>query len=174
MSQPTIRGWFTDIPSWPGRDGIHTPESGLAVPTFHSESASESAGSAAGAGIIGDSIGTTTSFSITTRHTTPTAELFITAAITTMAQSRTAMFTTVPAQPPGLSTAIARQLEDTLNRAVRAVSAPALTAAMTMADRCGVTRPAEAPVWAVVALAEVEDLTAAAGIIDRREKDRPA
>src|SRR6202041_2841456 len=42
--RPMIPGWFTAIQSWPGRDGIRTRESGLAVRIFRSVSASESAG----------------------------------------------------------------------------------------------------------------------------------
>ena len=56
-----IRGWFTEIPSWRGRDGTRIPEFGLAARTSRSESASESASSEVldGAGVIGDSIGIT-------------------------------------------------------------------------------------------------------------------
>ncbi len=61
MFPRTIRGWFTEIPSWRGRDGTRIPEFGLAARTSRSESASESASSAVsdGAGVIGDSIGIT-------------------------------------------------------------------------------------------------------------------
>ena len=54
-----IRGWFTEVPSWLGRDGTRTPEYGLAARTFRSDPASESASSEVldGAGLIGDSIG---------------------------------------------------------------------------------------------------------------------
>src|ERR1700727_389065 len=57
-----LRGWSTEIPSSPGRGGIHIRASGLAVRTCLSDSASESVGSAAlgGAGAIGDSTGITT------------------------------------------------------------------------------------------------------------------
>ena len=56
-----IRGWFTEIPSWRGRDGTRIPESGLAARTSRLEWASESASSAVldGAGVTGDSIGMT-------------------------------------------------------------------------------------------------------------------
>ena len=56
-----IRGWFTEIPSWRGRDGTRIPESGLAARISRSDSALELAGSAVldGAGVIGDSIGIT-------------------------------------------------------------------------------------------------------------------
>ena len=73
-----IRGWFTEIPSWRGRDGTRIPESGLAARTSRSESASESASSAVldGAGVIGDSIGITDTQCITTAGTTPGADTF--------------------------------------------------------------------------------------------------
>ena len=59
-SLPTIRGWFTGVRLVLGQAGIHIPEFGLAGLTCHSDSALESAGSEvlAGAGDIGDSIGT--------------------------------------------------------------------------------------------------------------------
>ena len=58
-SPRTILGSFTEIPSWRGQAGIRIPESGTAAHTFHSEGASESAGTEVldGAGIIGDLIG---------------------------------------------------------------------------------------------------------------------
>jgi len=53
------RGWFTEPPSWRGRDGTRTPEFGMTARTSGSEPASESVGSEVmdGAGIIGDAIG---------------------------------------------------------------------------------------------------------------------
>ena len=162
-----IRGWFTEIPSWRGRDGTRIPESGLAARTSRSESASESAGSEVldGAGVIGDSIGITDTQCITTAGTTPGAARFITGTISTEEEAgaaelragaqrreqasgtsaRAAESTTVPAQPPGLSTETRRLLEDTPNPAVRAASARAPSAATTMADRQGAFRHAEAP-----------------------------
>ena len=87
-----IRGWFTEIPSWRGRDGTRIPESGLAARTSRSESASESASSAVldGAGLIGDSIGITDTQCITTAGTTPGAARFITGAISTEEEARAA------------------------------------------------------------------------------------
>ena len=114
-----IRGWFTEIPSWRGRDGTRIPESGLAARTSRSESASESACSAVldGAGVIGDSIGMTGTQFITTTGTTPGAARFTTGTISTEAAAsggsaanagngsgRAAEFPTVPAQRPGPST----------------------------------------------------------------------
>src|SRR5271157_4163289 len=83
--RPITPGWFTDIPSWLGRDGIRIPESGLAVRISISESASESAGTAAlaGAGAIGDSIGITDTRCMAAAGITRTAERFITGATTT-------------------------------------------------------------------------------------------
>ena len=56
-----IRGWFTEIPSWRGRDGTRIPEFGMAARTCRSEWVLESASSEVldGAGITGDSIGVT-------------------------------------------------------------------------------------------------------------------
>src|SRR5271170_5843177 len=81
--RPTIRGWFTDIPSWLGRDGIHIPESGLAARICHLDSALESAGMAVsvGAGVIGDSIGVADTQSTIMAGITPGAELFTTGTI---------------------------------------------------------------------------------------------
>ena len=80
-----IHGWFTDIPSWRGRDGIPILEFGLAVRTSRLESVLASVGSVVldGDGVIGDSIGITTTQSTTTAGTTLEAEPFITEAVTT-------------------------------------------------------------------------------------------
>jgi hypothetical protein len=61
MSRRTIRGWFTEIPSWRGRDGTRIPEYGLAARTSGSDPASESASTEVmdGVGIIGGPIGIT-------------------------------------------------------------------------------------------------------------------
>jgi len=74
-----------------------------------------------------------------------------------------AEFTTVPAQPTGLSAETPRRLEDTLNPAARAARARAPSAATTMADRPGAMPPAEAPAWVAehLAAAAEEDLAAA-------------
>ena len=95
-----IRGWFTEIPSWRGRDGTRIPESGLAARTSRSESASESAGSEVldGAGVIGDSIGITATQCITTAGTTPGAERFITEAVSTEVEAHAAEAATAQRQ----------------------------------------------------------------------------
>jgi hypothetical protein len=80
-----IHGWFTEIPSWPGRGGIRIPESGLAGRTCRGAAASESAGSAVmdGAGGIGDSIGVADTRCTAAADTTPAATHSITGAATT-------------------------------------------------------------------------------------------
>src|SRR5580704_9283324 len=130
-----IRGWFTEIPSWRGRVGIRIRESGLTAPISRSESASASAGTVAlaGAGIIGDSIGTTGSPCSATTGIFPVATRFTTGpildgldsggagSITAATKETVAELRTAPAQPAGLSTETAKPLEDTLNPEVRAV-----------------------------------------------------
>ena len=71
--------------SWRGRGGIRILEFGLAVRTSRSESVLASVGSVVldGDGVIGDSIGITTTQSTTVAGTTLEAELFITGAVTT-------------------------------------------------------------------------------------------
>src|SRR5882724_1659373 len=85
MSPLTIRGWFMEIPSWPGRVGIHTRESGMAARTFRSELVLGSATSADtdGAGTTGDLIGITAGWFTTTTPITPGAQHFTTGTITT-------------------------------------------------------------------------------------------
>ena len=182
-SRPMTRGWSTDTPSWRGRVGIRTPESGLVARIFHSESASGSDGSAVldGAGIIGDWIGITDTQCLTAAGTSPGAQPSITGRISIAAEARAgksraaglpahaAEFTTVLAQPRGLSTETGRRLEDTLNRVVRAASARAPSAAMSMAERRRAIRHAEAPVWvAEQRVAAGEDLVAEeAGVTNR-------
>jgi hypothetical protein len=56
-----------------------------------------------------------------------------------------AIYTTIPAPQPGLSTEIPGRLEDTVNLVGRAVSDRALSAATTMADKSEVFRNAVAP-----------------------------
>ena len=74
--------------------------------------------------------------------------------------------TTVPAQPPGLSTETSRLLEDTPNPAVRAAHARAPSAATTMADRPRAIRRAEAPAWVAERVAAVAERVAAA-VVER-------
>jgi len=81
--------------------------------------------------------------------------------------ARAAELTTVPAQPPGLSTETSRRLEDTLNPAVRAAHARAPSAATSMADRPGAFPHAEAPAWvAEERVAALGLVAAVAGVID--------
>jgi hypothetical protein len=188
-SPHTIRGWFTDIPSWRGRVGIRILGFGLAARTFRLELASESASSEVldGAGVIGDSTGTIITSFITTAGTSRGAMCFTTGTISTeeaceaeflAAASQgtgpgtlagAAESTTVPAQRIDPSTETTARREDTRNPAVRAGRARAPLAATTVADRPGAIPRAEAP--ASVAEGRVvaeEDLAvAAAGIDDR-------
>ncbi len=92
----TIRGWFTDIPSWRGRDGIRIRESGLAGLIFRSELALESDGGAGldGDGAIGDSTGITITRGSTAEGTTPGAGRFITGALTLVADLHEAVVST--------------------------------------------------------------------------------
>ena len=164
-----IRGWFMEIPSCHGRDGTHIPEFGMAARTSRSASALESASSEVldGAGLIGDSIGITDLQLITTAGTTPGAPRFIIGTPSTEAEARAPEFTTVPAQRPSLSAETPGRLGDMLNRAVRAASARAPSAAMAMVDRQGAFRHEEAPAWVAEqhAPAVAEQLVAAvAGI----------
>jgi hypothetical protein len=80
------------IPSWLGRDGIRIPESGLADRIFHSDSASESAGSAAldGAGVIGASTGMVGTHFMVAADIIRAAERSITGTATTGAEARAA------------------------------------------------------------------------------------
>ncbi len=149
----------------------------MAARTSRSDWASESASSAAldGAGVIGDSIGITTTHFITTDGTTPEAGRFTTGAISTEEEEAfvaaptqatgpatldAAEFTTVPAQRIGLSTETTGLLEDTLIPTVRAGPARAPSAATTMADRQRAFRHAEAP----ASVAEGRVLAAAEGL----------
>src|ERR1700740_134245 len=82
------RGWFTVIPSWHGRDGIHILEYGLAGRISHLDLVLELDGSAAlgGDGVIGDLTGITTMRFITMAGTTRGAARFTTATIITAAE----------------------------------------------------------------------------------------
>jgi hypothetical protein len=66
-----------------------------------------------------------------------------------------AEFTTILAQQPSRSTETSRRLADTLNLVARAASAPAPSAATTMADRQGAFRHTEARAWAAAHVAAV-------------------
>ena len=159
--RPTTLGWFTDPQSIRGHIGTRIPEFGMAARTSRSETASESVGGEVlgGAGGIGDSIGITVTQRMATTGTTPGAIRFTTEAITIEEEVSAALlpscvaedfaaamlFTTTRAGPPNPSTEIPGLLEDMLNPAVKAASAPVPSAATTMADRKGVFRHAEAP-----------------------------
>jgi hypothetical protein len=160
---PMIRGWFTGIRLWLGRDGIRTPESGLAGPTSHLESGSESVGGVVldGDGGIGDSIGITIMPCLTTADTIPTAQRFTTGTVTFAVEWGARKLSTARGQWPGLLTGIGRRPADTPRRAVRAASAPAPSAATTMADRPEAFPHAEAP--ASAGAAEGFTVVAAAG-----------
>ena len=147
-----IRGWFTGIPLTLGRDGIRILESGLAGRTFHLESASESVGGVVldGDGDIGDSIGIIITPCLITAGTFPIAQRFITGTISIAAErgagkTDAGELSTGVGRRAGLSAEIGRLPEDTLHRAVRAASAPAPSAAMTMGDRPEAFPHAEAP-----------------------------
>lgn len=75
---------------------------------------------------------------------------------------------TIPGLRPGLSRETGRRLEDSVNPAVRAVSARAPSAATTTAERPGAIRHAGAPAWAAAGAftVAVGDFTAVAGVID--------
>jgi len=160
--RPTTLGEFTDT-QWPrGLIGTSIPESGLAARTSRSETATESAGGEVlgGAGGIGGSTGITITQLTATTGTTPGAIRFTTETITIDKEASVALlpscvaeyfaaavlFTTARAEPSSPSTEIPGLLEDMRNPAVRAASAPAPSAATTMADRKGAFRHAEAAV----------------------------
>jgi hypothetical protein len=147
-----IRGWFTDIPLWLGRDGIRIPESGLAGRISRLEPGSESVGGVVldGDGVIGGSTGTITQCCLITADTFPVAQRFITGAISIAVEWGAREVSTGVGQRPGLSTGIGRRPEDMLHREVRVASARALSAATTMVDRPGAFPHAEAPASAAV------------------------
>jgi hypothetical protein len=175
----------------------------MAAPISRLAAASESASLTVldGVGRIGDSIGTTGTQSTTATGITLGAAPFITGTISTAEQAVApgltayvaewvaaptqgtglsmgiaavaAGFTTVPAQPPGLSTETPRLLEDTLHPAARVAPARAYSAATTMADKQEAIPHVVAPALvaearvAVVDLVAAVDLTAVAGIGSR-------
>src|SRR6266852_4401215 len=171
-----------EVPSWPGRDGTHIPASGMAVHIFPSGSVSESASSEVmdGAGVVGDSIGTTTTQFITTTGTTPIAERFITGTpsiaveasvaegLTGPEEASAAEGSTGPVQRAGLSTETTRLPEVTRHLTARAASAPAPSAATTMADKPEAFLHAETPASAaVVDFTAAEHLTVGAAIVNQ-------
>jgi hypothetical protein len=161
-----IRGWFMDIRSWRGRDGIRILESGSADRICHSVSGSELGGGAVldGDGVIGDSIGITITPCLTTADITRGAERFITEPISGVAEGSTVagVVSTVPEVGPGRSMEIGRRLGDTLHRVARAGCARAPSAVTTTADRPAAFRHAAAPASVAEGFTAVEDSTAAA------------
>jgi hypothetical protein len=137
MFRLTIRGTFTDIPLWRGRDGMRIPGFGLGDRIFHSGSALELGGGAVldGDGGIGVSIGTTITLCLTMEGTTPGAGRFITVAPMLVADLHEA--------GRGLSMETGKRLEGSPHPADRAACIRARSAAMTMADRRGAFPHAE-------------------------------
>jgi hypothetical protein len=165
-----IHGWFMVDRLWHGRDGISTPESGMADPISRSDLGLELVSSAAlvGDGGIADSIGTTDMPPLTMAGTTPGATHFITAAALPEAVAFVPA-AIVAGHRPGLSTEIPGLREDTLNLAARAVFARVHLAITGMARRQEASPHAVAPVLAAeragvevvdVAAAEAEDMVA--------------
>ena len=145
MFQLTIRGRFTDIPWWRGRDGMPTLGFGLVDRISHSGSALELVGGADldGDGVIGDLTGTTITPCLTMGGITPEAGRFITVAPMLVADLRGAVVSRAGAAH-GLSTETGRRLEDSAHRTARVACGRAPSAAMTMADRPAVIPHAEA------------------------------
>ena len=159
-----------EVPSWPGQDGTHIPESGMAARISPSEPVSESASSEVmdGAGIIGEPIGITTTQFITTTDTTPAAERFITGTPSIAVGASAAECSRGPVPWAGLSTEIARLPEVTRHLMARAASAPAPSAATTMADKPEAFLHAETPASAAVAdFTAAEHLTVGAAIVNQ-------
>ncbi len=159
-----------------GRGGTRILESGLAVRTSRSDSASASVGMEGldGAGVIGDSIGIIDTQFMTTTGTTPTATHFTTGTTTTEVPARAADLTTAAVErvtaPQGaaLSTEIAGLLEDMLNPAARAASAQApsvaaITAVGKGAFRHADSRASAAGVFTAVAAGGFTAVAAGAG-----------
>jgi len=165
-----ILGRFTDIPSWLGRDGIHTLESGLGGPTSHLGSASESGGGVVlgGDGVIGDSIGIITRFCLTTADTLPAAPRFITGTISIAAEKPVAEFSIIQVRPPGRSAETTGPPGDTLSPVAKVASARAPSAASSVADRPGAFRPAEAPASEESPTVAVDFMAVVAGAANRR------
>ena len=145
-------------------------------PYLRSDSALELAGSAVldGAGVIGDSIGMTTTQSTTTAGTTRAAERFITETISTGEEASAGVETNVQrgasgnrgvAKPPARPfEGDRRQLEDTPSPAARAAFAREPSAATATAERPGAIPRAEAPASVAEAFTAVaEGMAAVAG-----------
>src|ERR1039458_3139142 len=131
MSPHMIRGMFTGIPLWRGRDGTRIPEFGLADRTFRSGWVLESASSAVlgGAGIIGDAIGVAVLQLLAGAGTTPGATRSITGAPSSEEEGCAVV---VSARDPALSTETTEQLEDMRHLADRGAPAQAPSVATGM------------------------------------------
>jgi hypothetical protein len=144
-------------------------EFGTAAHIFRSDSDSELASSAVmdGVGIIGDSTGAAAMGCMTAAGITPEAPRFITGAISTVEAARVAERTSAPAHRVERSMEIPKLLEDTPLRGVRPARAPALSVDITVVDRRGPIRHAEAPAWAVEAFtaAEAVDRVVVAAVV---------
>src|ERR1700733_4665852 len=174
MFRPMIPGWFTAIPSWPGRDGIRTLESGSAALICRSVSASESAGLAGsdGAGDTGDLTGIITTRSSITAAISHIAGRSITGATSAAVESRVAQ-PSMAEWERGPSKEAARRLADTRRLAGRAAYVRAPSAATITAGSRAAMLPAGGPasVAAVAFMAAVAD-TAAAGVTKLSQDDR--
>jgi hypothetical protein len=156
-----------------GQAGIPIPESGMAVLTFRSESASESVSTAVsgGGGTIGDLIGTTTMPSITTTGTTPGAPPSTTGTATTEGEPPMAASTIAPAQRPGRSTGTARRLEAMLSPTRMAAQNRGRSAVTIEVGRQEAIRRVGALATAGLMAVEVEHLTAAGAGLGNRTLD---
>jgi hypothetical protein len=168
MFPPTIRGWFTELRSRPGRDGIHIPVFGMAGHISTSAVVSELASSEAtdGAGLVGDSTGTTTIQFTTAVGITRGAARSTTGIVSiagralavvwgrgTETSAVAAECTTVRVEPPDRLKEIIGLRVDTPRPTARAASVRGLSADTIMAERPGPFLRAGAPVWAEEELA---------------------
>jgi hypothetical protein len=163
MFRHTIRGMFTDIPWWRGRDGMRTRAFGLADPISHSEWVLELDGGAGldGDGAIGDSTGTTITLCLTTGGTIPGAERFITGAPTLAVDLHMAGVSRVGVGR-GPSTETGERLAGMRRLTARVECVRAPSAATTMADRPGVSLHGEARVSGAAGSTVAAEGTAAA------------
>lgn len=123
----------------------------------------------AGAGAIGDSIGTTITRFITMDVISHAAERFITAAISITGQGAAKLavgVSTAPAKQPGPLKEIAKRRADTRPRAARAEFAQVLSAAMTTVERPEAIHPVDELAPVGEGSTAVEEVTAA-DVIDR-------
>ena len=181
MFPPTIRGWFTGLRSRPGRDGIPIPVFGMAGRISTSAVVSELVSSEAtdGAGLVGDSTGTTTIQFTTATGITREAARSTTAIVSTAGRAPAvvsaretetsavvAECTTVLAELPGRLKEIVGRRVDTPHPTARAASVLGRSADTIMAGRPGPFLRAGAP--ALEEAAE-EGLAAAVAAIANRD-----